>query len=195
MFEEYDVLVQNGTWELVPSYSSHNIVGCKWIFRTKRHSDGSIDRYKARLVAKGFHQRSGVDYHDTFSPVVKPTTIRLVLSLAVTRGWSLRQLDVNNVFLQGHLSDNVYMSQPSGFIDLDHSTHVCKLQKAIYGLKQAPRAWYHELRKFLIASGFHNAHADTSFFVLNINVLYRKYCSQNSPSLLPPCSRHPFSFS
>jgi histone deacetylase 1/2 len=172
--EEYDALVQNGTWELVPSDSSHNIVGCKWIFRTKRHSDGSIDRYKARLVAKGFHQRSGVDYHDTFSPVVKPTTIRLVLSLAVTRGWSLRQLDVNNAFLQGHLSDNVYMSQPLGFIDLDHPTHVCKLQKAIYGLKQAPRAWYHELRKFLIASGFHNAHADTSLFILNTggNLLY-----------------------
>ena len=89
MTEEYDALVRNGTWELVPSDSIHNIVGCKWIFQTKRHSDGSIDRHKARLVAKGFHQRLGIDYHDTFSPVVKPTTIRLVLSLAVSRGWSL----------------------------------------------------------------------------------------------------------
>ena len=104
MSDEYDSLIRNGTWELVPHAFSHNIVGCKWIFCIKRHSDGSIDRYKARLVTKGFHQRLGVDYHDTFSPVVKPTMVHLVLSLAVSRGCSLRQLDVNNAFLQGHLS-------------------------------------------------------------------------------------------
>ena len=86
MSREYDALVNNGTWELVPSIPSHNIVGCKWIYRTKRNSNGTIDRYKARLVAKGFHQRPRVDYHDTFSPVVKPTTIQLVLSLATSHG-------------------------------------------------------------------------------------------------------------
>ena len=83
-------------------------------------------------------------------------------------------MDVNNAFLQGHLSEDVYMSQPPGFVDLDNPTHVCKLRKAIYGLKQDPRAWYHELHKFLIALGFHNSHADTSLFVLNTggNLLY-----------------------
>ena len=174
MSEEYDALVRNGTWELVPPDGISNLVGCKWIFRIKRHSDGSIDRFKVRLVAKGFHQRPGVDYHETFSPVVKPTTVRLVLSIAVSNGWSFRQLDVNNAFLQGRLSGNVFMTQPPGFVDSDHPSYVCKLHKAIYGLKQAPRAWYHELRQFLLAFGFKNSHSDTSLFVLysSNHVLY-----------------------
>lgn len=167
MSEEYDALVKNGTWALVPPDRRQNLVGCKWVFRTKRKSDGSIDRYKARLVAKGFHQRPGIDYQDTFSPVVKPTTVRIVLSIAVSRGWSLRQLDVNNAFLQGHLSENVYMSQPPGFVDKDNPSYVCKLTKAIYGLKQAPRAWYNELRTFLLQFGFQNSYADTSLFVFH----------------------------
>jgi len=164
MSAEYNAFVSNGTWELVCPMTATNIVGCKWIFRIKRNSNGSVDRYKARLVAKGFHQRPCVDYLETFSPVIKPTTIRLVLSLAVASRWSLRQLDINNAFLQGSLSETVFMAQPSGFIDSDHPSHVCKLHKAIYGLKQAPRAWYHELRSFLLAAGFTNSHSDTSLF-------------------------------
>ena len=99
MSKEYDALVKNGTWALVPQDNSQNLVGYKWIFRTKCKPDGSIDRFKARLVAKGFHQRPGIDYQDTFSLVVKPNTVRIVLTIAVSRGWSLRQLDVNNAFL------------------------------------------------------------------------------------------------
>ena len=100
MSEEYDALEKNGTWELVLSDTSHNLVGCKWIFRTKWKSDDSVDRFKARLVAKGFYQCLRIDYQDTYSPVVKPITVRIVISIAVSCGWSLRKLDVNNAFLQ-----------------------------------------------------------------------------------------------
>ena len=110
MLEEFDALIRNDTWELVPPVSVQNIVGCKWIFRIKRLPNGYVDRYKAWLVAKGFHQHLRLDYHDTFSPVVKPTPVRLVLSLATSHGWCLRQLDVNNAYLQGTLTEDGFMA-------------------------------------------------------------------------------------
>ena len=165
MTKEFNALVTNQTWSLVPYKSDQNVVGCKWVFRVKRNFDGTIQRYKARLVAKGFHQRPGIDYKDTFSPVIKPVTIRIVLCIAQSRGWPIRQLDVNNAFLQSTLSDEVYMAQPPGYINKDTPSHVCKLHKAIYGLKQAPRAWYQELSKFLVNFGFTNSVSDASLFI------------------------------
>ncbi|KAI3728695.1 hypothetical protein L6452_17336 [Arctium lappa] len=141
MIAEHEALTRNDTWELVPPHPSQNIIGCKWVYRIKYKPDNTIERYKARLVAKGFHQRPVIDYSETFNPVIKPTTVRLMLSLSITNDWAIRQLDINNAFLQGHLTETVYMSQPLGFIDKTSPTHVCKLKKAIYGLKQAPRAW------------------------------------------------------
>ena len=166
MEQEFYALQQNDTWRLVPPKSRVNIIDSKWIFKIKRHADGSIERYKARLVAKGFKQRYGLDYEDTFSPVIKPTTIRLLLSLAVTRGWSLRQLDVQNAFLHGILEEEVYMRQPPGFVDPTRPHHLCRLVKALYGLKQAPRAWHARLGSVLRALGFTPSTADTSLFLL-----------------------------
>ncbi|XP_062219189.1 serine/threonine-protein kinase CTR1-like isoform X2 [Phragmites australis] len=164
MIEEYEALLQNQTWRLVPPEPGQNVVDCKWVYKLKQQSDGSIERFKERLVAKGFRQH-GIDYDDTFSPVVKPATVRLVLSIAVSRGWHLRQADVKNAFLHGDLRENVYMSQPPGFVDMTKPQYVCKLDKAIYGLKQAPRAWYQKLNTKLQDLGFASSKADTSLFI------------------------------
>jgi hypothetical protein len=138
MEEEYNALLENKTWHLVPPSSNKNIIDCKWVYRIKKRADGSIDRYKARLVANGFKQRYGIDYEDTFSPVVKIATIRTVLALSVSRRWSLRQLDVKNAFLHGVLEEEVFIKQPPGFENPHALHHICKLDKELYGLKQAP---------------------------------------------------------
>lgn len=164
MENEHQALLRNKTWHLVPRPKGRNVIGCKWVYKVKRKADGTIDRYKARLVAKGFKQRYGIDYEDTFSPVVKAATIRLILSVAVSRNWSLRQLDVQNAFLHGYLEEEVYMQQPPGYEDMSHPNYVCKLDKALYGLKQAPRAWYARLCKRLQELGFLPSKADTSLF-------------------------------
>ncbi|TYK18915.1 Retrovirus-related Pol polyprotein from transposon TNT 1-94 [Cucumis melo var. makuwa] len=137
MEEEFKALQKNGTWSLIPQNPNQKIVGCKWVFKIKRNSYGSISRYKARLVAKGFHQTHNIDYNETFSPVVKPITIRMLLTITIMKGWSIHQLDVNNAFLHGNLDENVYMEQPFGFEVKSSYPVVCRLKKALYGLKQA----------------------------------------------------------
>jgi len=131
MKEEIDALHENQTWTLVPRTTKMNVVGSRWVFKTKLKSDGSIDRHKARLVAKGYSQLEGIDFEETFSPVVKATTIRVVLSVAVSLKWPIRQLDVKNAFLHGHLHEEVYMAQPPGFVDPQYPRHVCSFQIAL----------------------------------------------------------------
>jgi histone deacetylase 1/2 len=164
---EYGALMKNKTWHLVPPKKGSNVIDCKWVWKVKRKADGTLDKYKARLVAKGYKQRFGIDYEDTFSPVIKMATIRIILSVAVPRGWSLRQLDIQNAFLHGILEEEVYMKQPPGYEDKNKRGFVCKLDKALYGLKQAPRAWYARLSTKLLSLGFKASKADTSLFYFN----------------------------
>ncbi|CAL1359087.1 unnamed protein product [Linum trigynum] len=166
---EHGALLANRTRDLVPRLPHYNVVGCRWIFRIKWRPDGGIERFKARLVAKGFHQRAGVDFHETFSPVLKPVTVRTVFTLALSSNWPIYQFDVNNAFLQGPLQEEVYMTQPPGFRDPAHPDHVCRLRRAIYGLRQAPRAWYDALSAFLISCGFVKTCSDASLFVYSRN--------------------------
>jgi len=127
MVEEHDALLQNHTWDLVPRPAGANIVIGKWIFKHKFQADGSLERYKARWVLRDFSQRPGVDFSETFSPVVKPATVRTVLSLALSRQWPIHQLDVKNAFLHGTLTETVYCVQPSGFEDSSSPDFVCRL--------------------------------------------------------------------
>ena len=165
MEEEYAALMDNHTWDLVPRPATANVVTGKWIFKHKFHADGSLDRYKARWVLRGFTQRPSIDYDETFSPVVKPTIVRTVLTIAHSRDWPIHKLDVKNAFLHGTLSETVYCSQPTGFIDSALPGHVCKLNKSLYGLKQAPRAWYSSFASHLLSMGFSEARTDTSLFI------------------------------
>ena len=165
MEEEYAALLANHTWDLVPRPPGTNVVTGKWLFRHKLTSDGSLDRYKARWVLRGFTQRPGVDYDETFSPVVKFATVRAVLSLALSRDWAIHQLDVKNAFLHGTLTETVYCSQPTGFVDADRPDLVCRLNRSLYGLKQAPRAWYSRFASYLASIGFVEAKSDTSLFI------------------------------
>jgi len=164
MMEEYAALQSNDTWSLVPRPAGVNIVTGKWIFTHKFRSDGTLERYKARWVLRGFTQRPGIDYDETFSPVVKPTTVRTVLTLAISHKWPIRQLDVKNAFLHGTLTETVYCVQPTGFADPSFPAHVCRLNKSLYGLKQAPRAWHSRFARFLLSIGFTESKTDASLF-------------------------------
>jgi hypothetical protein len=165
MVDEYEALRANDTWRLVPRPPDANIVTGKWIFRHKFHADGSLARHKARWVVRSFSQQHGIDYDETFSPVVKQTTIRVVLNIAISHGWPIHQLDVKDAFLHSHLDETVYCQQPSGFVDPSAPDHVWLLQKSLYGLKQAPRTWYQRFATYIRHLDFVPAVSDTSLFV------------------------------
>ncbi|CAN1837958.1 Retrovirus-related Pol polyprotein from transposon TNT 1-94 [Linum perenne] len=162
VLDELQALQKNQTWEMVDLPSGKRCVSCKWVFTVKYKSDGTIERFKARLVARGFTQTYGIDYEETFAPVAKLNTIRVLLSLAVNLDWNLHQLDVKNAFLNGELSEEVFMEPPPG---INTAGKVCKLRKALYGLKQSPRAWFEKFTKAVTSAGYYHCQSDHTLFV------------------------------
>jgi hypothetical protein len=158
--EEMGALLKNQTWTLVPLPQGKKTVWCRWIFSVKHKVDGSIERYKARLVAKGYTQTYGVDYEETFSPVVKLNIVRVLLSLTPNLDWPLHQLDVKNASLHGDLEEEVYMDIPPGYTASSKTEVVCKLQRALYGQKQSPRAWFGQCSQAMKKYGFGQSNSD-----------------------------------
>ncbi|KAG7577896.1 Retrotransposon Copia-like N-terminal [Arabidopsis thaliana x Arabidopsis arenosa] len=167
--EELHALELNKTWIVESLPPGKNVVGCKWVFTIKYNPDGTVERYKARLVAQGFTQQEGVDYMDTFSPVAKLTSVKLLLGLASAKGWTLTQMDVSNALLHGELDEEIYMSLPQGYTPPGNTAlptnPVCRLLKSLYGLKQASRQWYKRLSSVLLGANYVQSPADNTMFV------------------------------
>ena len=166
MKEELDALHKTGTWDLVNLPPGKSAIGCKWIYKIKTRSDGTVDRYKARLVARGFTQEYGIDYEETFAPVARLFSVRTLIAISAAHRWPLFQMNVKNAFLNGELAEEVYMklppgySQPPGF-----PNRVCRLRRALYGLKQAPRAWFEKFSSTISQHGFSGSSFDTTLFL------------------------------
>jgi hypothetical protein len=167
MQEELNNFMRNEVWHLVPR-PNQNVVGTKWVFCNKQDEHGVVTRNKARLVAKGYSQVKGLDFDETYAPVTRLESIRILLAYATYHGFKLFQMDVKSAFLNGPIKEEVYVEQPPGFEDSVYPNHVYKLSKALYGLKQAPRAWYECLRDFLITNGLKVGKADPTLFTKTI---------------------------
>ena len=168
MKEEINMIEKNETWTLVDRPKHRKVIGVRWIYKTKLNSDGSINKNKARLVVKGYAQEQGIDYQDTFAPVSRMDTIKLLLMLASQKGWLVWQMDVKSAFLNGTLDEEIYVEQPEGFENESSLNKVYLLKKALYGLKQAPRAWYSKLDEYLSSLGFEKSLNEATLYVKKV---------------------------
>lgn len=165
MTEELQSFQDNQAWEVVDTPSNASVVQCKWVFKKKTDSDNKVV-YRARLVAKGFTQKAGIDYQETFSPVIRHSTLRLLFAISVQLGMDITHLDVKTAFLNGHLKESIFMHLPEGF-PMNSSNKVLKLRKAVYGLKQSSLAWYNKVEEILCKSGFKKCKLEPCVFVNN----------------------------
>ncbi|GJZ02603.1 retrovirus-related pol polyprotein from transposon TNT 1-94 [Tanacetum coccineum] len=164
MQEELNQFITNDVWELVPNPMDMTIIGTKWVYRNKLDENGVVTRNKARLVAQGYNQQEGIDYDETYAPVARLESIRILLAYACALDFKLYQMDVKSAFLNGVINEEVYVAQPPGFIDFAKPNYVYKLKKALYGLKQAPKAWYDRLKAFLIKHNYSMGMVDNTLF-------------------------------
>jgi hypothetical protein len=169
MTEEYQSIIKNDVWEIVPRPNSKDVVLSRWLFKIKHAAYGSIEKYKARFVACGFSQKEGIDYKETFAPVARYTSIRTIIALATKMEWKLHQMNVKTTFLNGVIEEEVYIEKPQGFEVEDRKSHVCKLKKVLYELKQAPRAWYGRIDNFLTSLGFSKSKEDSNLYFKVMN--------------------------
>lgn len=165
MKDEFNSLKANNTWDLVDRPLNVNVVKSKWVFKLKVGADGSVQRHKARLVAKGYSQRPGEDYFETYAPVVKLSSIRLLLALAAEKNLSVHHIDVTTAFLYGDLQEEIYVEQPEFFVQAGEERKVCKLKKALYGLKQAAKCWNDKIHAFIMKIGFTRSKHDQCVYV------------------------------
>ena len=174
--DEMDSLESNKTWHLVDLPPGCKSIGCKWVLKKKLKPDGTIDKYKARLVAKGFRQKENIDFFDTFSPVTRITSIRVLISLASIHNLLIHQMDVKTAFLNGELDEEIYMDQPEGFVVHGQEHKVCKLDKSLYGLKQAPKQWHEKFDNLIISNGFKVNESDKCIYYKSENDICTIIC-------------------
>lgn len=167
--KEYDTLIENKTWILVPRPSNKKILTNRWVFKTKTNHHGEIEKYKARLVARGHTQELGIDYEEVFAPVARYETIRTLLAASVNEEMHVHQMDVISAYVQGELNDEIYMEQPEMFVKHGHEEKVCKLLKPLYGLKQSGREWYKKLDNYITKTGGKRTSADPCVYVFGKN--------------------------
>ncbi|KAK4394488.1 Retrovirus-related Pol polyprotein from transposon RE2 [Sesamum angolense] len=165
MEEEIKMIEKNNTWELADRPKDKEVIGVKWIYKTKLNADGSIQKHKTRLVAKGYSQLPGIDYTETFAPVARLDTIRALIAIAANKKWKIYQMDVKSAFLNGYIDEEIYVEQPQGFIAKGSEEKVLRLKKALYGLKQAPRAWYSRIDKYFMDRGFRRSLSEPTLYI------------------------------
>ncbi|GJY33682.1 retrovirus-related pol polyprotein from transposon TNT 1-94 [Tanacetum coccineum] len=168
MQEEIHEFDRLQVWELVPKLDCVMIIALKWIYKVKLDEYGDILKNKARLVAKGYHQEEGINFEESFAPIARIEAIRIFIANAASKNMTIDPMNVKITFLYGELKEVVYVSQPEGFVDLYHPTHVSHLKKALYGLKHAPRAWYDTLSRFLLDNKFSKGVVDPTLFTQKI---------------------------